>query len=109
MKGCSYFFLLQSTIEFPSEFEKAKFEREGYITKWCLDHEPSQRPTALELLEVKNFFIISIRLLPFQSWAFDNYFIIMQGFSKKFFYAFIKIVASMRFKNMDFDLANSQF
>ena len=44
--------VFQKSVNFPSDFDEATMEREAAITKWCLDHEPSKRPTADQLLKV---------------------------------------------------------
>nr|CAB3241542.1 eukaryotic translation initiation factor 2-alpha kinase 4 [Phallusia mammillata] len=45
--------LRKPAIIFPEDFDEVKYERECKITKWCLNHDPAQRPTASELLKCR--------------------------------------------------------
>ncbi|RHZ86074.1 hypothetical protein Glove_55g46 [Diversispora epigaea] len=43
--------LRKSEILFPKDFSTNKMENQVYIIRWCLHHNPKNRPTSLELLK----------------------------------------------------------
>jgi serine/threonine protein kinase len=50
-------FLHQRSLRFPTSFIASTPENAQRIILWCLEREPTRRPTAQELLKVKHFFV----------------------------------------------------